>query len=91
MFCNDFLTARAYPSAGRGGHTERGVKQPSIARRAEGAELSASNQACKMCLCMQVQKIMSFCESIFSSRGKNEGVVFSTANPSLRHYHQMTP
>ena len=68
-----------------------GVKQRTIARRAEGAELSASNKACKMSLCMQVQKIMSFCGSIFSSGGKNEGVVFSIANPSLRHYHQMTP
>ena len=52
-----------------------------IARRAEGAELSASNQACKRSLSMQVQKIISFCESNFSSRVKKEGVVFSTANP----------
>ena len=91
MFCNDVLTVRAWPSAGRGGRAERGVKQRAIARRAEGAELSASNKVRKIPLSMQVRKFLNFCESIFSWRGKNEGVVFSTANPSRRHYYEMTP
>ena len=47
MFCNDVLIVRALPSAGRGGRAERGVEQRAIARRAEGAELSANDKVCK--------------------------------------------
>ena len=64
-----------------------GSQKQAITRRAENAELSESNGLCKIYRSMRVQKILSFCESIFSWRDKNEGVVFSTASPSLRHYH----
>ncbi len=50
-----------------------------------------SNQICEIYRSKLVQKILTFCESIFSLQAKNEGLVFSTANPSFRHCRKMTP